>query len=73
MISKAKSSPTSAINILNKGASYFQKSHPDSLKAIHESHYMDDYLDSVQNVDAAPKVIRDISMIYVANDLSTKA
>lgn len=72
MIFGAKSSPTSAIYILNKNASEFQDAYPDSVKSIHDKHYMDDYLDSVQSVDEARQLIKEVSKIHAAGGFTIR-
>lgn len=72
MIFGAKSSPASAIHVLNKNASKFRNSYPEAVNAIHENHYMDDYLDSVNSIENARQLIEDVSMIHSAGGFSIR-
>lgn len=72
MIFGAKSSPTSAIFILNKNACEFEQTKPDAVRAIRENHYVDDYLDSVQSFEQARQLIEDVSAIHAAGGFTIR-
>ncbi|XP_063837168.1 uncharacterized protein LOC135086312 [Ostrinia nubilalis] len=64
MIFGAASSPTSAIFVLNKNADMFKGTYPEAVEAIKKHHYMDDYIDSADDVDTALKLIAEITEIH---------
>lgn len=66
MIFGATSSPTSAIYILNKNAEEFIDTYPAAVDAIKRKHYVDDYLDSTDTVEAAQQLISDVTQIHRA-------
>ncbi|XP_063368187.1 uncharacterized protein LOC134656557 [Cydia amplana] len=57
-------SPFIAQHIKNKNAMRFQNEMPEAVKAILKSHYMDDYIESVDNEQLAIKMITEVSEIH---------
>ncbi|KAL0832560.1 hypothetical protein ABMA28_000762 [Loxostege sticticalis] len=64
MIFGAASSPSSAIFVLNRNADRFANDYPEAVEAIQKHHYMDDYIDSVEDVGTALKLIKEITEIH---------
>ncbi|CAG7821049.1 unnamed protein product, partial [Allacma fusca] len=64
MIFGAKSSPCSAQYVRDVNAREFQSTNPEAVEAILQRHYMDNYLDSFQNVNQARKQIQDVFNIH---------
>lgn len=64
MIFGAASSPFTALYIKNKNALEYQNKYPDAVDAILNNHYMDDYLGSLDNIEEAAKITRDIVFIH---------
>lgn len=57
-------SPSCAIYVTRKNAEEYAKHFPEAAKAIHENHYMDDYLDSFLNEQQAVKVITEVIRVH---------
>ncbi|XP_063538669.1 uncharacterized protein LOC134747922 [Cydia strobilella] len=57
-------SPFIAQHIKNKNAMRFQNEMPQAVEAILKSHYMDDYIESVDNEQLAIKMIKEVSEIH---------
>ena len=64
MIFGAASSPTSAIYVLRKNAERFKSVYPEAVEAIRHKHYMDDYLDSVDDVTTALELIDSVTKVH---------
>lgn len=64
MIFGSTSSPCSAIYVKNKNAMEFQREYPDAVHRIIHKHYMDDYLDSVDNELEAIRLIKEVTKIH---------
>ncbi|XP_049885438.1 uncharacterized protein LOC126380224 [Pectinophora gossypiella] len=64
MIFGATSSPCSANYVLRRNADEFRDTYPEAVSAVHDKHYMDDYLDSVSTVAEARKLIEEVSTIH---------
>ncbi|XP_059049478.1 uncharacterized protein LOC131844582 [Achroia grisella] len=64
LIFGAASSPFTAIYVKNKNARDYEKLFPEAAKAIIEDHYMDDFLGSVDDVDTAACLARDIVNVH---------
>lgn len=62
----ASCSPFIAQFIKNKNAKEFINSYPKAVDAIINSHYMDDYVDSIDSVDEAAQLAADIVTIHKA-------
>ena len=62
----AKSSPCTATYILRHNAEDYAHSHPRSVEAIKRRHYVDDYLDSVEDEDEMKQLVNDVIMIHKA-------
>ena len=60
----AASSPCSAHYVKNWNATHFGESTPEAVKAIHERHYMDDYLDSAHTITSAKKQVTDVINLH---------
>src|SRR6185369_1000317 len=60
----ATCSPFAAQEVRNKNAIKYKDEFPDAKKAIVESHYMDDCIDSVHTVDEAIKLRQDITEVH---------
>lgn len=63
MIFGAVSSPYTAHEVRNRNAPKFQMIYPDACDAVVNTHYMDDYYDSVDTVEEAIQRTKDV--IYV--------
>ncbi|XP_062557240.1 uncharacterized protein LOC134222113 [Armigeres subalbatus] len=57
-------SPASAQFVKNKNASEFADRYPQASQAIIQNHYVDDYLDSFENIDEAIRVSQEVKMIH---------
>ncbi|XP_053696951.1 uncharacterized protein LOC128744165 [Sabethes cyaneus] len=64
MIFGATCSPACAQYVKNFNALKFNDQFPDAAKAIIKNHYVDNYLDSFDNLDQAIKTIRDVIDIH---------
>ena len=64
----AKVSPTCANYALQRTARDHEKEYPDAAKAVYEKFYMDDYLDSMESPDEAPKRSRDLVKLLSKGD-----
>ncbi|XP_062537861.1 uncharacterized protein LOC134206187 [Armigeres subalbatus] len=60
----ASSSPCSAQFVKNLNAHEFMHEYPDAAKAIVESHYDDDYFDSVNSVEEAIQRAKDVTYVH---------
>ncbi|XP_062537677.1 uncharacterized protein LOC134206002 [Armigeres subalbatus] len=60
----ASSSPCSAQFVKNLNAHEFMHEYPDAAKAIVESHYVDDYFDSVNSVEEAIQRAKDVTYVH---------
>nr|XP_034836281.1 uncharacterized protein LOC117992679 [Maniola hyperantus] len=65
LIFGANCSPFIAQYIKNKNAQRFIEEMPEAVNAVISSHYMDDYIDSVNDVTTAKRMIKDISAIHL--------
>lgn len=64
LIFGANCSPFIAQFIKNKNAKQYESLYPAAVDAIHKQHYMDDYIDSIENEATAIKTIQDIIHIH---------
>ncbi|XP_044744687.1 uncharacterized protein LOC123306650 [Coccinella septempunctata] len=64
MIFGAVCSPLAAQYIKNRNASEFQDEYPRAANAIKYTHYMDDYLDSVDTVEEVIQLIKEVIHIH---------
>ncbi|XP_052744927.1 uncharacterized protein LOC112057283 [Bicyclus anynana] len=64
LIFGANCSPFIAQFIKNKNAQMFESSKPAAVSAIRLQHYMDDYIDSIENIETSQKLIEDITYIH---------
>lgn len=64
MIFGSISSPCSAQYVKNLNAEIYKDTHPKAYKAIVDSHYVDDYVDSFDDVNEAINVTKDIINIH---------
>ncbi|XP_023948869.2 uncharacterized protein LOC112053624 [Bicyclus anynana] len=64
LIFGANCSPFIAQFIKNKNAQMFESSKPAAVSAIRLQHYMDDYIDSIENIETSKKLIEDITYIH---------
>ena len=62
----ATCSPCSAQFIKNHNARRFENSYPRAVSAIIDNHYVDDFLDSVDTVDEAVRLVSEVSSIHAA-------
>lgn len=60
----ANCSPFIAQHIKNKNATRFKDELPEATDAILKSHYMDDYIESLDNIETARKMIKSVSYIH---------
>lgn len=60
----ATCSPSSAQYVMTQNAQRFSNTHPRAVKAITDHHYVDDLLDSVDTVEEAIKLAKDIRLIH---------
>lgn len=66
LIFGANCSPFVAQFVKNKNAQRFQLSMPDAVDAIHSSHYVDDYIQSLPDEETAIQMVKNIAFIYKA-------
>ncbi|XP_062711694.1 uncharacterized protein LOC134289606 [Aedes albopictus] len=60
----ATCSPSSAQFVKNTNAQSFASQFPRAAEAIVNAHYVDDYLDSVDTIDEAVKLVKDIKFVH---------
>lgn len=68
MIFGASSSPFLAHSVRNKNALDHAQSHPEALLPITESHYMDDFVESFDDIERAQKVITQVDEVHKKAD-----
>lgn len=56
-------SPCIAQFVKNENALLFEKTHPDGVKAVLKSHYVDDWVESCRSEKDATKLIKEVSVI----------
>ncbi|CAH2210079.1 jg21451, partial [Pararge aegeria aegeria] len=64
LIFGANCSPFIAQFIKNKNAQRYESSKPAAVKAILQQHYMDDYIDSVDSIETARQLIKEVTFIH---------
>lgn len=64
MIFGSTSSPSTTLYVRDRNAQEQQNNFPEAVRDIHENHYMDDYLDRVDSVEEAVKLINDVSQVH---------
>lgn len=64
MIFGARSSPFLAHSVRDKNARDFAKTHPHAFKAITESHYMDDLVDSYDSMEEAAQTVKELQYVH---------
>ncbi|XP_055542959.1 uncharacterized protein LOC129728541 [Wyeomyia smithii] len=60
----AACSPCIAQYLKNKNAEEYAEQFPEAARAIVENHYVDDYLDSVDSVEEAVKLIQEVKYVH---------
>ncbi|XP_055523175.1 uncharacterized protein LOC129717331 [Wyeomyia smithii] len=60
----ATCSPCSAQYIKNLNAEQFADQYPEAVRAIVDNHYVDDYFDSVDTVEEAVRLAKEVKMIH---------
>ncbi|XP_062714235.1 uncharacterized protein LOC134291008 [Aedes albopictus] len=68
----ATCSPCSSQFVKNKNAKEFESEFPKATEAIINAHYVDDFLDSVDSVEEAVKLIQDIKHVHAQGGLEIR-